>query len=82
MLILQDMTGNIIIQNESGKVTLSQAESWELLEYLHDTVGRDELYRAAYNIPCEPQPNWKTCKCSTCTYVRSVLKDGEQEDHS
>ncbi len=25
----------------------------------------------------EPQPRWKTCDCSTCAYVRSVLKDGE-----
>ena len=30
----------------------------------------------------EPQPNWKTCNCSTCQFVRSVLKDGDQEAHS
>ncbi len=51
-------------------------------------ISRDDSRQLAYQQFADDvhealaEPRWKTCTCETCQFVRSVLKDDEQESNA
>ena len=84
MLILQGLDNSILIENATGKITLTEAEAWDVLEYLHDTVGRDELYQARqHEEPAHPnttEADYQAFRDEHAAQIRLIDREAARDE--